>query len=130
MILKSVAIWFVLVVLAIANGATRNALITPRFGEQAGHVASTIILCALIFLVTLISIGWTGPENARSALLIGVLWVVLTVAFEFIAGHYVFGNPWEKLLADYNILRGRVWLLVLVATFLSPVLAAKVKGIF
>lgn len=130
MIVKSIAVWFILVVLAIANGGARNALISPRFGEQAGHVASTIILCILIFIVSLFSIRWIGPENCRSALLIGALWVAMTVAFEFIAGHYLFGNPWEKLLADYDILRGRVWLLVLAATFLSPALAAKVKGIF
>ena len=38
--------------------------------------------------------------------MVGIAWVALTVAFEFLAGHYVFGNSWEKLLADYNVLRG------------------------
>ena len=43
----------------------------------------------------------------------GIMWVALTVAFEFLAGHYVFGNSWKRLTADYNVFRGRIWILVL-----------------
>jgi hypothetical protein len=53
---------------------------------------------------------------------------VLTLAFEFLAGHYLFGHPWATLLADYNLARGRIWLLVLVATLLGPVLAYAVRS--
>ena len=55
-------------------------------------------------------------------LLIGGFWVILTVLFEFVFGHYVIGNPWQKLLADYNILKGRVWSLFLLAELISPLL--------
>jgi hypothetical protein len=48
---------------------------------------------------------------------------VLTVAFEFLAEHYLFGNSWEKLLADYNIAQGDIWLIVLVMILISPILA-------
>ena len=50
----------------------------------------------------------------------GAIWFCLTITFEFAAGHYVFGNPWEKLLADYNILEGRIWSLVLLTILLAP----------
>jgi hypothetical protein len=33
----------------------------------------------------------------------------------------VFGNTWERLLADYDVLRGRIWVLVLLANLVSPV---------
>jgi hypothetical protein len=46
----------------------------------------------------------------------------LTVGFEFLAGHYLFGNPWRRLLEDYNVVRGRVWMLVLLTTALAPLL--------
>ncbi len=128
MFLRAVVIWLALVAIAIANGVARNSVIVPRIGEHAGHVISTIILCAIITLIALASICWIGPGDARQAFLIGILWVALTTAFEFIAGHYVFGHPWAKLLADYNILRGRLWLLVLATTLLSPMWAFKVRG--
>ncbi|MGQ9625254.1 MAG: hypothetical protein ACUVT9_07815 [Candidatus Bathycorpusculaceae bacterium] len=47
--------------------------------------------------------------------------------FEFIAGHYVFGNSWEKLLADYNLLEGRLWSLVLLTILIAPYIANKLR---
>ena len=47
---------------------------------------------------------------------------MLTLAFEFLAGHFLFRNTWERLLADYNLAQGRVWILVLVTTLVTPVL--------
>jgi hypothetical protein len=67
-------------------------------------------------------------KAVRDAFLVGLLWVVLTVAFEFLAGHYIFGNSWETLLADYNVFRGRVWLLVLLTNLLAPLLASYGKN--
>ena len=129
MVLRSVAIWFALLGIAIVNGAVRSAWISPRLGEYAGHVLSTIFLCTFIAWLGLASIRWVAPAGPREAFLVGVLWVVLTVAFEFIGGHYLFGNPWPKLLADYDIMHGRLWLLVLVTNLLAPLWAAKMKGI-
>lgn len=59
------------------------------------------------------------------ALFMGTIWLGLTIAFEFVAGHYVFGNPWEKLLVDYNLLEGRIWSLVLLTIFLMPYIINK-----
>jgi hypothetical protein len=58
--------------------------------------------------------------------LIGALWVVLTVSFEFIFSHYVVGHSWNALLADYNIFKGRVWSLVLLASFFAPLLIGSI----
>ena len=51
------------------------------------------------------------------------MWLALTVSFEFLGGHFLFGQPWQRLLADYDLLDGRVWVLVLVVTALAPRLA-------
>ena len=52
--------------------------------------------------------------------MLGTVWVALTVAFEFLAGHYVFGNSWERLIVDYNVFRGRIWILVLLMNLFAP----------
>jgi hypothetical protein len=123
MLFRAFAIWIVLLILAVLNGALREAFISPRLGEPAGHVISTGILCATIFLVAWLSIPWIEVRSGRDVLLIGIQWVVLTVAFEFLAGHYLFGNSWDRLLADYNVFRGRIWVFVLVANLLAPLWA-------
>ena len=99
MFTRALAIWLLLLILAVLNGAIREILLKPRFGEQTGHIVSTAILCAAIILLAWFSIAWIGPKNGREALVVGMAWVTLTVAFEFVAGHYVFGNSWEGLLA-------------------------------
>lgn len=48
--------------------------------------------------------------------------MILTILFEFVFGHYVIKNPWQKLLADYNILKGRLWSLLLLTELISPLL--------
>ncbi len=130
MLLKAVAVWFMLMVFAIANGVFRNSVVSPRIGEHGGHIFSTMMLCLIILIVAWGTIDWIGPRTGREALQVGFLWVAMTLGFEFLAGHYVFGNPWEKLFADYNIARGRIWALVLVANLIAPRLAAAVKGLF
>jgi hypothetical protein len=107
-------------VVAIGTAVFRVSVITPRSGEQTAHVIGTLILCLLIFIITWFSIVWIRPPSAWVAFFVGLIWLAMTVSFEFLAGHYLFGNPWDKLLADYNIFKGRIWILVLITILLCP----------
>lgn len=129
MVVRAFLIWLILVVLAVVNGVSRNALIIPRIGEHGGHVISTVMFCVVIFLVSWLSIRLMGARNLQDAKIIGMMWAVLTVMFEFLAGHYLFGNSWDKLIADYNVMRGRIWILVLFSSYFAPLWAAKVRGL-
>ena len=120
MIFRTIVIWVLLLGVAVLNGTAREFLLAPRLGAYAGHVASTVVLCAAIFVVALLFTRWIGPRSRGGAMLIGAVWLALTLAFEFLAGHYLFGSSWERLLADYDLLRGRVWILVLLATLFAP----------
>ena len=117
---RALIVWGLLAVLAVANGTVRNFFWSPWLGESIGHLLSTLLLCAVILAVAWITIRWMGPRRPREALSIGITWVLATVSFEFVAGHYVFGHPWERLLADYNLAGGRVWILVVLITLLAP----------
>lgn len=127
MLLRATIIWFLLAFLAILNGTVREVFITPAVGEQAGHVTSTVVFCIVILAVAVVSLGWIGPASRRDALTVGIVWVLLAFGFEFIAGHYLFGNSWEMLLADYHILQGRIWLLVPFTTLLAPLWAFRIR---
>ncbi|HXW07108.1 MAG TPA: hypothetical protein VD833_17875, partial [Vicinamibacterales bacterium] len=87
MLKRSLVVWLGLLVLAIANAGVREALITPSMGASAGHVISTMTLCAAILLLSWLTIGWIRPRSSGDAWAIGGLWFGLTVAFEFLAGH-------------------------------------------
>lgn len=83
---------------------------SPRLWEQTARVISTIILCVLTFIISMILIRRLNPKTAGNGMLIGMYWLASTVAFEFLAGHYLFGYAWQKLFADYDMIRGRIWL--------------------
>jgi hypothetical protein len=59
---------------------------------------------------------------------VGIAWLLLTVAFEFLAGHYLFHNPWARLLEDYNVFRGRIWVLVLLTTLVALRICADLRN--
>ena len=129
MVWRTLLIWSGLLVLAVANGAFREAVLVPRLGLGMARAVSTIMLSLLILGFGWALTPWIGPSTLQDAWLIGALWVALTLAFEFLAGHYVFGNPWSRLLADYNIFRGRIWVLVIVTTASAPWLTAYAHGL-
>ncbi|MHC1757249.1 MAG: hypothetical protein AB9861_17760 [Methanosarcina sp.] len=119
--LYAFGMWFLFVIVAILNGGFREKFVTPRLGKQTAHIISTLIFICVILTGTYLFLGSLNVDLSRSDLLfIGGFWLTMTILFEFIFGHYVMGHPWETLLADYNIFKGRVWILVLITTFLAP----------
>jgi len=127
--LRSLVVWCAFVVLAVINGSFRDAVLTPRLGEHESHVIGTITLCTAILIVTWLTINWMRPAKSTDALLIGGVWVLMTVGFEFLVGHYVFGTSWARLLADYDLLGGRVWLLVLATVAFAPLTMARARNV-
>ena len=122
MFARLVAVWFVIMLIAILNGAVRDILLVPRLGDPVARALSCLTLAALIVLVTWISLRWIHPVSLDDAWTIGVMWVAMTLTFEFVAGHYLFHTAWSTLLADYNLLAGRLWIVVLVTTIVAPAL--------
>lgn len=121
-----VGTWFLFMVFAIINAGLRNGVYKPVVGEQAAHQISTIVFMTIILVITYIVLRFSNLNlSNRDAFFMGSIWLILTIAFEFLAGHYAFGNSWDHLLADYNILKGRIWSLVLVTIFFSPYLTSK-----
>ena len=129
--LTAVAVWFVFGLIAFGVGAVREVFLRPRVGEPTAHAIGTLSAVALVALVIHAYIRRVHESCSRADLLrIGLLWLVLTVAFEFgfFHYHYVVGKPWDVLLADYNILRGRLWVLVLATVLLGPILVGTIPG--
>ena len=126
---RAIVVWFGLLVLAFANGAVREVTLVPALGDNIAHAISSVTLSTAIAVLAWMTIGWIAPASSGAAWQVGLLWLALTLAFEFLAGHYVFGNPWSRLLADYDVLRGRIWIVVLLTTLCAPYAMARVERI-
>jgi hypothetical protein len=126
---RSLLVWFGLLAVAFANGAVRELVFIPLLGDEPAHAVSVATLSLSIVIVTWSTIAWIRPHSLADAWRIGLLWLALTLAFELLAGHYLFLTPWSRLLADYNLLRGRIWIVVLITTVAAPVIAARARGL-
>ena len=113
-------LWLPLCVVAFINGTIRAVGYGRLMSEQRAHQLSTFTGIALIGLLTwLFSRKWR-IETPLQAVVIGLIWLGLTVAFEFVVGHFVIGHSWGRLLHDYNLLAGRLWLLFLLWVAMAP----------
>ena len=117
---RALAGWCLLLVAAVGNGALRQAVLLPRLGDAPAHALSSVMLSAVVFVLGWWLARWLGMESSRQAWRVGLLWLGLTLGFEFLGGHFLFGTPWSQLLADYNVIEGRLWILVLAMTLLTP----------
>ena len=128
MILKYTVSWIGMVIIAIMNGVIRDAVYGKSLGELSAHQISTFTLIILSGLyLWLLGLTWniTSPGQAIT---IGLIWLALTVAFEFLFGHYVMRHSWTRLLHDYNILKGRIWILVLIWITIAPYVFHKFRS--
>ena len=120
--------WLGFAGIAIICGALRVKLLEPRFGEAKAHVIGTVLVCVLIMACIQLFVGASGLTETWPLMRIGAFWTILTICFEFAFGMLVMKQSIETLLADYNIFKGRVWLLVLITTFWGPVLAGMIRA--
>ena len=119
--LLAVAVWLLLFVAAFSLGAVRELLVAPAIGEPLAHVVGTLTFVAVLLGITAVFVRRIRPRCSVTDLwLVGLLWPALTVAFEFLFFHYAAGKRWEVLLADYNVLQGRIWVLVPLAELFGP----------
>ena len=58
----------------------------------------------------------------------GLMWMILTIIFEFALDRLVVGDSWSKLLGDYNLLEGRVFSLFILWVALAPYVFYRIRG--
>ncbi len=112
--------WMGLAVLGVLNGSVRVLTYGKLMPELAAHQLSTVTGILLIaYAVSQFHRRW--PIRSRGeAVAIGLMWLCMTVIFEFGFGHYLMGHSWARLLHDYNLMQGRVWSLFLLWLALVP----------
>jgi hypothetical protein len=118
---KFLLAWIPGIPIAILNALLRNSLYMKFLDELRAHQLSAVSFAVLFGIYVWFILKWLKLSSAQNALYLGILWLTLTVSFEFLFGHFVMGHPWSKLFHDYNLFAGRVWILVLLWITISPI---------
>jgi hypothetical protein len=123
---RGFAVWLLIIVVESIHGTLRQLLLAPVTGDLPARRVAVFTGLLLIFLVTLATIRWIGMRATKDLLMLGGLWVVLTLVFELVLGRAVFGYPWSRLLEDYDLTRGGLMSLGLLGMLGTPLLAARI----
>ena len=126
--LKAGIIWVIIALFAIMNGIFRENVLVSILGQLMAVSVSGIMLSIIVFIVTYVFFPLIEKHHTLAYFFIGVQWVLMTLIFEFVFGHYVMGKPWSSIFQVFNIIEGNLFIIVLVVSLFSPILAEKLKG--
>jgi hypothetical protein len=128
MILTYTLAWIPMVLIAIANGVARDKGYKRYFKELRAHQISTLTGIVLFTAYAwMLSLHWP-LESSKQALAVGAIWFVLTIIFEIVFGHFVARFTWRRLAMDYNLLHGRVWVVLLAWLIVLPYVVYRLRS--
>ena len=124
---KYILAWLPMIIVAIANGLLREKFLARRLNDLQAHQMSTASMIVLLGIYIWILFKIWPPISANQTIIVGLTWLLLTIIFELLFGHYIAGHTWEKLLHDYNLFQGRVWIFVLVWISIAPYIMYQIQ---
>lgn len=127
-LLRALVVWLVIIAVETIHGILRTLLLVPMMGDFPARQISVFTGSLLIFGVTLFFINWIAAKTTLQLLIVGVLWVALTVIFEITLGRLVLDLSWDRITEDYNITRGGFLGFGLLFMAVSPLLATRLRG--
>lgn len=126
-VLGGLGIWLLILATAFLNGALRELVLLPALGKLWAPLLSGVLLCACILAISGFLVPRLGALSRRQALLMGVAWLGLTLAFEFSFGRFVQHKEWPELFGAYTFQDGNIWTLVLAVVLGTPLWARSRK---
>jgi hypothetical protein len=125
--LRAFALWLLILVFAVANGGFREAVLLNTLPRDTAYTLSGLLLIACILGIAILTITWLGKLTSPQYALVGVMWLVLTLAFEFGFGLLVRNQTVDTLLEAYRFKDGNIWPVVLVVITIAPTIAARLR---
>jgi hypothetical protein len=126
---RAFAVWLLVMAVEFVHGTVRWIFLRPRVGDfrsgQIGVFTGTVLILLVVYLCE----PWLRARSHGERLQIGVLWLGLTLAFEFSFGHYVMHRSWESIGAEYDLLHGGLMPIGLLIFALSPWIASRLRGL-
>jgi hypothetical protein len=121
---KSFLIWLLMMAAESVHGALRELLLAPYLGDFRARQIGVLTGSAIILTLAYLFIEWIGAKGTGALWSVGLMWVSLTLAFEFTWGLLVFGYPWSRILEDYDISKGGLLLGGIVLMAFAPAIAS------
>jgi hypothetical protein len=124
---RIILVWLLIMGMETIQGILRTILLAPLVGDFQARQIAVLTGSGIIFLVTWLTIRWIGVSKSWQLLVVGLVWVVLTILFEVVLGRWILSLPWERIFEDYDVSNGGFLGLGLLFMLLSPMLASRLR---
>jgi hypothetical protein len=125
-LLRGIAVWFVIISAETVHGVARGVLLEPIVGDFLARQLSVFVAAVIIIVIAFIFIRWLKASGTLQFFLVGAMWVGLTLIFEIGVGRFAMGLTWERILSDYDLAQGGMMPLGLVVMLFAPLITAKI----
>lgn len=120
--------WLPMVVIGMINGFFRGLVLNAYFDETTARQLSTGTLIIFLTVYVYFIFGRLNIRSRGQAMVVGALWTFLTFLFETLLGYFVSGLSISEIMGEYNILEGKLWLLVLITLAFLPLIFYELKS--
>ena len=118
--IKMILMWILFIPIPVINGLLRDFWYKNKIGELGANIVGFFALSSIFIFYVYLFFGKNIQSfSIKKLIFMGVFWLLMTLIFEFSMG-FLGGRSLEYILADYNIFKGRLWPLCLVAISISP----------
>ncbi len=126
---RAFLVWLVIIFAESVHGTLRQIFLAPLVGDFPARRIAFFVGIGLIFLIAYFFIRWIAAPTAKSLFLVGLLWAILTLVFEFALGFWILGFSRERVFEDYDVSRGGLMSFGLIFMIFAPLAAAKMHGL-
>jgi hypothetical protein len=119
---RALGYWLLMLAAMVANGAFREGVLLPMLGNDVAQIVSALSGIGIITGLSHLYVRPLAHPTTRHLAGVAGLWLVLTVAFEFLFGRYVVGHSWAELWSNYDVTAGNLWPFVLASVAAAPLL--------
>ena len=126
---RALGMWFLLFAGLVLLFALRDAMIANMQDPKLVYQLSAIVAAILVLIATFKMVDRLETNTTKELLLVGTLWAVLTGVLSVVFAHWLLKRDFGLIFQDWDLLNGRLYLLVLGALFLGPYLMTRLHGI-
>jgi hypothetical protein len=119
-LLAAIGVWCLFVCTVFASWLYCQGSVEARLGETVAHRLFVLASCVAIFLLGSLFLSDYPQRDRASLLWLGGIWFGLSLAFELLLTRLVLGLTWQRVFRDYNLRRGRLYPLLLLTVFFTP----------
>lgn len=119
---KLLTAWLIILPFMIANGIFRELVVKQVVADAVAEAISVALGIVIVVALTRWLLRPLAGKATGDLIRASLTLVLLTVAFEFLFGHYVDRRSWSDLLANYAIWDGKLWPIALATIAFMPFL--------